>query len=87
MGIKPQISSGIGHLLNAENPVVEQPVAGSYGVRHRVVETFDLAMPQQGRLAPVRRKQPRQLGQKELQIGVDFLLARGHGVHPLLTSI
>jgi hypothetical protein len=87
MGIKPQISSGIGHLLNAENPVVEQPVAGSYGVRHRVVETFDLAMPQQGRLAPVRRKQPRQLGQEEPQIGVDFMLARGHGVHPLLSSM
>src|ERR1700746_1423286 len=53
MGIKPQISSGIGHLLNAKDRVVEQPVTGFYGVRHRVVETFDLAVPEQGKLATV----------------------------------
>jgi hypothetical protein len=60
MGIKPQISSSIGHLLNAEDPVVEQPVAGSYGVSDRIVKTFDLAVPEQGKLAAVRRKEPGQ---------------------------
>jgi hypothetical protein len=61
MGIKPQISSSIGHLLNAEDRIVEQPVTGSYGVRHRIEETFDFAVPQQRKLAAVRRKEPGQL--------------------------
>jgi hypothetical protein len=78
MGIKPQISPYVGHLLNAENPVVEQPVTGAYGVCDRIVEAFDPAVPQQGEFATVQAEEPGQFQKKELQIRLYFLLASGH---------